>query len=145
MRRGLIPVIILPSGRLRVEFTDLIDFEPPPRLQKNHSKSQGNIFYVVCSTYVVKFGVTSARLGSNRIKTHRRDGLTTVLRHGRCPDAFRLERNILGACLDCDYVPVRGKEYFDIAALPLIIDIVDGWTDLPLLDRTTQPLLTLTA
>lgn len=86
-------------------------------------------FYVVASSAVVKFGVTSGEPGP-RIRKHASDGYTDVIRLVTglpgtvAPDA---ERAIKAALALAGEKPVRGKEYFDISCLALILDVADSW------------------
>jgi hypothetical protein len=76
----------------------------------------------------VKFGVTSGD-PRPRLKTHRGRGYTERVRVLReIPDAFMLEQNIIATLRDAEIPPVHGREYYDAApALPVVLDIVDGW------------------
>jgi hypothetical protein len=86
--------------------------------------------YVVANPELarVKFGVTSgdprARLGD-----HRRAGYVEVVRVLRnLPDSHALERHVRASLRDANILPAQGREYFDMAALPVVLDIVDGWS-----------------
>jgi len=85
-------------------------------------------FYVVTNqdTAIVKPGITSGD-PRPRLKDHYADGYTTVERSVSVPDARALELAVLGALRDAGEISVRGVEYFDIGALPTILDIVDNW------------------
>lgn len=77
----------------------------------------------------VKFGITS---GDARIRcaSHARDGYGTTVRlmTGLPPGAARaLEKAVLAALKLAGIEPIRGLEYFQAAALPLILDIADNY------------------
>jgi len=89
-----------------------------------------NAFYVVAGVAGIKFGITS-RDGKQRLGRHKRAGYTEVVRllTGMQPDeAPTLERVCLAAMADAKIAPIRGREYFPIEALPLALDIIDGWS-----------------
>jgi len=89
-----------------------------------------DIFYVVTNdaAQAVKFGVTSHD-SRNRLQFHRKDGFGNVLRtFTSLPDAAELEQSIIATLRLAGVEPVRGREYFDLAALPVILDIADNWT-----------------
>ena len=90
-----------------------------------------DVFYVVGSTRdpVVKFGISS-RDGRLRLGTHRRDGLdvTHLLVTGLPGRAARAAEDAVRSALAlAREKPVRGREYFDISCLALILDVADGW------------------
>jgi hypothetical protein len=77
----------------------------------------------------IKFGITLGN-SKRRISDHARAGYTVVERLlGNLPD--NIARNIEKVCLstlrDAGWTPVRGREYFDIGALPTVLDIVDNY------------------
>lgn len=89
-----------------------------------------DVLYVVVNSELarVKFGVTSgnprARLGN-----HRRAGYAEVIRVlPGLPDAHRLEKHVRMALREAGIAAAQGREYFDLAALPLVLNMVDGWT-----------------
>lgn len=87
-----------------------------------------DVFYVVTNPTAgrVKFGVTSndERI---RLAAHRRAGYTEVVRvHTDLPDADALERHIVGTLRDAGVPPVQCREYHDLSALPVILDVTDG-------------------
>lgn len=88
-----------------------------------------DIFYVVTSDDVVKFGITS-RNPQQRLGAHAREGFTTVIRVAAglpgtvAPDA---ERAVKAALALAGELPVRGCEYFGISCLALVLDVADGW------------------
>jgi hypothetical protein len=93
-----------------------------------------DVFYVTTNPVAgrVKFGVTSTG-EQRRLTTHRTTGYSEVVRVIRdLPDALALEQNVLAALRDAGATSVQGREYFDIGALALVLDVADGWsTPLP--------------
>jgi hypothetical protein len=88
-----------------------------------------DVFYVVMneSSQTVKFGITSND-PRRRLTSHRADGFSTILKTiTSLPDAADLERAALAALRLAGIPPVRGREYFDITALPVVLDIADNW------------------
>jgi formylmethanofuran dehydrogenase subunit E len=85
-------------------------------------------FYVVTnpSAAVVKLGVTSGDFRP-RLGRHRAAGYVEVLRLREVPDADALERAALETLRLAEFEPVKGREYFDLSALPVILDVVDHW------------------
>lgn len=96
------------------------------------SNRSWDVFYVVVSAAEnrVKFGVTSGD-SRWRLAEHARAGYRDVVRN-LCNlaggVALEMERNTRGALRDAGMVPVRGREYFDISALSLILDLVDNYS-----------------
>jgi hypothetical protein len=86
-------------------------------------------FYVVTSGQVVKFGVTSGN-PNPRIRAHANQGYSSIVRLAtglpgtRAPDT---ERAVMAALALSGEKPVRGREYFDISCLALILDVADSW------------------
>lgn len=77
---------------------------------------------------VIKFGVTSGD-PRPRLVVHERDGFDQVVRlHAGLPGdvAPWLERTIIAALRDAREKPVRGREYYHVRALPLVLDLVDN-------------------
>lgn len=74
----------------------------------------------------VKFGITSGN-PRPRIGDHRRNGYTEVMRSLTIPKARLLETSIKQALEWAGMKPVQGREYFDLTALALILDVVDGY------------------
>lgn len=88
-----------------------------------------DVFYVVTSGPVVKFGITSGDPGS-RLRDHALNGFTEVLRTAAgLPGTVALdtERAVKAALAMAGETPVRGREYFDASCLALILDIADSW------------------
>ena len=83
-------------------------------------------FYAVTSARSVKLGVTS-RDPRRRLKVHADNGYTQVALVLKTSRAQELERFALVTLNDAGYRPVQGCEYFDIAALPVVLDIAWGW------------------
>lgn len=87
-------------------------------------------FYVVINPAEgrVKFGITSGDPGG-RLAVHQRAGYTEIVRSlPGIAAAAALERHVIATLRDAGVLAVRGREHFDISALPLVLDIVDGWT-----------------
>lgn len=91
-----------------------------------------DVFYVVVDDIqeVTKFGITSGD-PRPRLRWHHHRGFDRIARlaEGLPGDlAPRLERTVIAALRDARELPVRGKEYFPVSSLALILDLVDGWT-----------------
>jgi len=89
-----------------------------------------DVFYVVQDDIndLIKFGITSGN-GRRRLDVHARDGFDQVVRlASHLPDgvAPELERNVLAALRDVLEKPVRGREYYHVRVLPLVLDLVDN-------------------
>lgn len=88
-----------------------------------------DMFYVVASGEAVKFGITSGD-PRPRLRLHKAAGYRTVVRLLTVlPDDTALElENAVKATLRLARIkPIKGKEYFDIDALAVILDIVDNY------------------
>lgn len=88
-----------------------------------------DIFYVVANDTEckVKFGITSHN-ARTRLRHHLGDGFDrTIMTITDLPDAPDLERAVKSALKLGGAKPVRGYEYFDMSALPVILDIADNW------------------
>lgn len=88
-------------------------------------------FYVVLNEedQTVKFGITSGD-PRPRIAVHARSGYDTAVRvMADLPlDTARpLERAVMAALKLARIEPIRGREYFPIAALPVVLDIADNY------------------
>ena len=86
-------------------------------------------FYVVSAPLAVKFGITSGN-PRPRLTDHARDGFTTVIRcRTALPEkvAEQAERAVLSALALAKEAPLKGKEYFDISCLALILDVADSY------------------
>jgi single CXXC unit len=88
-----------------------------------------DVFYVVAAPNRLKFGITSHG-GKPRLATHRAAGFHAVVRlmtdlPGET--ASDIERAVLAALHLAGVGPVRGREYYDIDALALVLDIVDNF------------------
>jgi hypothetical protein len=88
-------------------------------------------FYVVTDTenHRLKFGITSGdprpRLAQHRTDDYRTvERLLTDLPGAVAPD---LERSVMAALQLAGEQPIRGREYYDISTLALVLDIVDGY------------------
>lgn len=87
----------------------------------------------------VKIGVTSAD-PRPRLKAHRGRGYTEVVRVLRdFPGAFRLEQHIVVTLRDAGIPAVQGREYFDMVALAVVLDVVDGWAPEPRAEPSGGP------
>jgi hypothetical protein len=73
----------------------------------------------------VKFGVTSGD-PTPRLRNHRSVGYKRTERIVSIEQARILERQILTTLSSAGLCPIYGKEYFDVSALALILDVVDG-------------------
>lgn len=86
-------------------------------------------FYVVTSVEAVKFGVTSGD-PRPRLRAHARAGFTEVVRLTTglpgpiAPDAEQAVRAALALASE---KAIRGREYFNISCLALILDVADSW------------------
>ena len=85
-------------------------------------------FYVVTnpSAARVKLGVTSGDF-CPRLRRHRAAGYVEVIRLHEVVDAGALERAALETLRLAEFKPIKGREYFDLSALPVILDVVDHW------------------
>ena len=86
-------------------------------------------FYVVTAATSVKFGITNGD-GSQRLAVHAaRDYRTVVRLLTELPGdiAPELERAVLATLRLAGMRPVKGREYFDLSALPTILDVVDNY------------------
>lgn len=87
-------------------------------------------FYVVIDEMndVLKFGITSGD-PRRRLCEHAKDGFDHVVRaHAGLPGdvAPWLEQAIISALRDAREEPVRGREYYHVRNLPLVLDLVDN-------------------
>lgn len=104
------------------------------------SVGESDVLYVVSSSDTVKFGITSGN-PRPRLTEHRRTGYRTVIRllTGLPGDvAPRLEQDVIATLRLAEYIPVRGREYFHLDALAVILDVVDHYPLRPARTRT-QP------
>lgn len=86
-------------------------------------------FYVLQNPKLhrVKFGITSGDFRP-RLQDHRLNGYTEVLRtKAELPTSPDLERSVIAALDLAGFKPVQGREYYDVSALPLILDVADHW------------------
>lgn len=87
-------------------------------------------FYVVVNHQQgrLKFGVTHAD-ERPRLRAHQAEGYRDMIRVIRdFPNAYLLEQNIIATLRDAGIQPAHRREYFDMAAMAVVLDIVDGWT-----------------
>ena len=88
-----------------------------------------DVFYVATSPIGVKFGITSGD-PRPRLGNHAADGYRTVARlltglpGTMAPD---IETAVLATLTLAGVKPVRGREYYDVGALAVVLDIVDNW------------------
>ncbi len=88
-----------------------------------------DVFYITVNPALgrVKFGVTSGD-ERPRLATHRRAGYTEPVRVlPDLLDAHALERHVRATLAAAGATPVQGREYFDVSALPVVLDVADGW------------------
>lgn len=88
-----------------------------------------DIFYVVVNEveHRVKFGVTTND-SRPRLKTHRENGYGTVVKViTDLRTAAGLEQQVSATLRAANLSPVQGFEYYDISALPVILDVADHW------------------
>jgi hypothetical protein len=91
---------------------------------------QWDAFYVVTSPQEVKFGITSGS-PRPRLIEHARTGHREVVRvftdlpGTMAPDT---EAAVMAALKLAGERPVRGKEYFDVSCLALVLDVADSFT-----------------
>lgn len=91
-----------------------------------------DVFYVIINPTVdrVKFGITSG-FPRKRLSDHRAAGYTGVVRLlTDLTDAAALERHVLATLRDARIPPVQGREYYHLDALPVVLDVADGWTSI---------------
>jgi hypothetical protein len=94
-----------------------------------------DVFYIVAdpAAHRVKFGITSGD-PRPRLRTHRRGGyqgvvrLLTDLPGTTAPD---MEDAVQAALALAGLRPVLRREYYDISALPVVLDVVDNWALAP--------------
>lgn len=100
-----------------------------------------NAFYVVASESAVKFGITTGD-PMPRLRTHASHGYRRIIRVVTdLPGSLALETEdaVKAALADARERPTRGKEYFDMSCLALILDVADSWLTLP-----SEPIATVT-
>ena len=101
--------------------------------------SEWDCFYVVTGKPGVKFGITTGQ-GRHRLQIHAYGGYTEVVRLVTgLPGVVALdtENAVKSALALAGEKPVRGREYFDISCLALVLDIADSW--LPAEDSQPVP------
>jgi hypothetical protein len=92
-----------------------------------------DVFYVVTSRTAVKFGITSGD-PRDRLGDHTRQGFTQITRLAAgLPGTVALdaERAVKQALALAGEKPLRGREYFDITCLALVLDVADSWLSQP--------------
>jgi hypothetical protein len=93
-----------------------------------------NTFYVVVGRVAgnIKFGITSDRPES-RLRDHAREGYTYVVRLMiNLPDgmAKAMEDACITELRERGFTPIRGREYFDVSALPHVLSVADSYRKL---------------
>jgi hypothetical protein len=86
-------------------------------------------FYVVTSPYAIKFGITSGD-PRPRLSNHAQAGFVTVERLlTDLPGSIapETEAAVISALALAREEPIRGREYFDISCLALVLDIADSF------------------
>lgn len=100
-----------------------------------------DVFYVVTSRLAVKFGITSGD-PRDRLADHARDGFTSIARlTAGLPGTVALdtERAVRRTLALAGERPARGREYFDISCLALVLDIADSWLTAPSIPAAEIP------
>lgn len=90
-------------------------------------------FYVVVASQAVKFGITSGD-GRLRLRTHALHGYTEVVRLATgLPGSVAIDTEdaVKSALALARERPIRGKEYFDVSRLALVLDVADSWLSGP--------------
>ena len=90
-----------------------------------------DVFYVVTGGGIVKFGITSGD-PRPRLRDHAANGFASVVRLvAGLPRTLALdaENAVKSALAMAGEKPVRGREYFDVSCVPLIIDVADSWLE----------------
>ena len=90
-----------------------------------------DVFYVVVNrpAFRIKFGITSGD-PRDRLATHRLSGYEEVLRlmiglpGTTAPEMESVARAALALGGE---IPVKGREYYDISALAIVLDVTDNW------------------
>ena len=98
-----------------------------------------DVFYVLTDTgrTRIKFGKTN-RSGKQRLGDHRRDGYTQVIRLlTNLPGtmATDIENAVIRRLRRAGMEPIRGREYYDIGALPLVLAMADSPESIPQSER----------
>lgn len=84
-------------------------------------------FYVVTGRRAVKFGITSGD-PRPRLSDHRRAGYREVVRTlTGLLGALNLEQDVRKTLTLAGIRPLRGREHYDISALPVILDVADNY------------------
>lgn len=97
-------------------------------------------FYVVTGSGAVKFGITSGD-PRPRLRIHATQGYAEVARLVTgLPGTVALdaERAVKQALAMAGERPLRGKEYFDISCLALVLDVADPWLSAPVVPVVRQ-------
>ena len=82
---------------------------------------------MVTAKQAVKFGITSGDPGP-RLSDHRRAGYKEVVRTlTGLPGRPGLEDDVRKTLTLAGIKPLRGREHYDISALPVILDVADNY------------------
>ncbi len=90
-----------------------------------------DVFYTVADQDKrrIKFGITSGN-PRPRMSEHRRNGYREIVRmitELRGTTAQEMERAARAALTLAGIYPLQGREYYDIAALPVVLDVADNY------------------
>lgn len=87
------------------------------------SNKQWNVFYLVINSGddALKFGITSGN-PKRRLYDHARNGYTEVVKIIKSSNALNIEGQLRYILTSNGYIPIRGREYYSIDALSLILD-----------------------
>lgn len=85
------------------------------------------VVYVVRNHFAVKYGITSGN-GTERITDHINNGFTIIERkYQNLPIGLPIiiERSVKLVLTNNGFYPIRGREYYNIECLPLILNTID--------------------
>ena len=91
--------------------------------------SEWDAFYIVTGNGIVKFGITTGK-GHHRLAFHAAKGLANVVHLVTdLPGTVALdaENAVKAALAIAGERPARGREYFDVSCLALILDVASSW------------------
>ena len=106
----------------------------PTNVQQGHgicrfcAGSEWDAFYIVTGSGMVKFGITTGN-GRHRLALHAAKGLADVVHLAAGLSgtaALDTENAVKAALAAAGETPVRGREYFDISCLALILDVASS-------------------
>lgn len=85
------------------------------------------VIYVVNNEFNLKFGITNGD-GQLRLQTHKYDGYSNIALL-RINQPILLVKNIENIIIDelnqAGFIPIRGREYYSIEAMSIVIDVID--------------------